>query len=313
LYVDNENDILEGYKEDDKFELNGKGVSGLRYEYGCKYVFENDIDKVSDTKKYDINCLIILYDIKSWDESGESNDLYTDIPLGLYLPGCFDQNIMTNPIIKWVSNSIIYNSGTSYGIRICTRFSLVPNSDNLLTTDIELVNSDEYASMCKIMAGISDNLELMKSITTQSVFTSDNLKDTLNMFQNSKTNVPYILEVNGVKYWFVNGKNTGVAIDGSDGFNKYEGCDDKEVYDLLEELSLNSIVTETKLYPYDINTGNIKYYQKKYFDEIQDSVDVLMRWEFKNKYTQEIIIPQQVSYTYEGETYTARVQYNGSF
>jgi hypothetical protein len=293
-YILNDNDMIEGYDISANLALNGSGVSGISYEFGNRYLFENDSDNSFETEKYDLNCIIILYNIKSWDESGTSNDLYTNIPLGIYLPGCFKDNEITNHVTKWISNSNIYNSGTSYGIRICTRFSVIPNSDNILTTDIEPVNSEEFASISKIMSGISDNLECMKSITTQSIFTSDNLKETLNMFQNSKTNVPYILDVNGVKYWFVNGKNTGVSINENSSDN-YEECSDEEVYNLLEQLSLDGIVTEAKLYPYNEKTKSVMYYPKTYYGEIQDPVNVTLKWEFINKYSKEPIEPQYVS------------------
>ena len=45
-------------------------------------------------------------------------------------------------------------------------------------------------------------------------------KELLSIFKNNKTNVPYVKDINGKDYWFVNGKY--VAAVGGDGF--YGGC-----------------------------------------------------------------------------------------
>ena len=279
----NKNNVLEGYKETDAFELNGAGIYGMEHNYGR--TIDINYDDITNSKlnesSFDVNSIIILYDILSMDDKGESVTKYKNIPLGLYLPGCFKGTDVTNTITKWVSNSTIYNSGTSYGIKICSRFAAVPNSDNIVTSEVTSVDSDEYTYISQIMSGISDNLNIMKSITTDSIYNSDNLKDTLNMFQNSKTNVPYLLEINGTAYWFVNGKNTGYTINGSleDIPMPY---DDNYVEEEIVKLINEGIVLDIKT---DIVWKGTDDYIRLYTSNEQQPTTMYVDWSLFNKYT----------------------------
>jgi hypothetical protein len=52
----------------------------------------------------------------------------------------------------------------------------------------------------------------MSDALNKTVENAENLKNHYNLFKTSKTNVPYIQNVNGEPYWFVNGKNTDVKV-----------------------------------------------------------------------------------------------------
>lgn len=43
--------------------------------------------KVNDNKEFDVNTIIVLYDINSVDDKGNVINLYKNIPMGIYLPG----------------------------------------------------------------------------------------------------------------------------------------------------------------------------------------------------------------------------------
>ena len=83
---------------------------------------------------------------------------------------------MTNEATKYVSTS--YDTGTSYGLRICTRFSVMPNgrinSDSDITTD-----NSGYSNLCQVMTAMSENLSQMMNISSNAVNNIQQLKDTL--------------------------------------------------------------------------------------------------------------------------------------
>lgn len=296
-YITNFNNVVEGYDVLDEFGVDGVGVKDIKYNYGAPFEIDYSDALPQDSNKFEINSIIILYNIYSIDESGNSVVLYENIPLGWYLPGCFENKNVTNTITKWYRNQTIYNSGTSYGIRICTRFSITPQSDSLATTEIELIDSESYNSLVKLMSGMADNLKAMKSITRESVFTSDNLKDTLNIFQNSKTNVPYILDINGVKYWFVNGKNTGVPVNGED--SKKHVCSNSELLNLIYEWIEEGIVVDMNIKPVWKNKND---YKKVYYNNPQPITDVVMNWNLINKYTSIDLVPDTLVLKYPDGT-----------
>lgn len=91
--------------------------------------------------KFDVNAIVLLYDIVSKGTNGDIV-LARNIPLGIYFTG---QRVlgstsesasteMTNKIIKYVDSGQIYNQGTSYGLRVCTRFLNEPNSTTIKDT-----------------------------------------------------------------------------------------------------------------------------------------------------------------------------------
>ena len=285
-YVTNQNKLIEGYDEKDvpNMPLDGRILPGCTYEFDRRYVLDLEGDSIRlDVNSYAINGIIILYDILSVQSDGNSVVLYKNIPMGMYVPGMFVDGEMTNIITKWVSNDSIYDSGTSYGIRICSRFSVVPNSDSIQTTVSEL-NGGEMAELSKLLGAMADNLLEMKNVVKDQVFTSKSLKTTLNIFQNSKTNVPYLLDVNGKKYWFVNGKNTGVTV--PNGNIEHEPYSDDVVMNNLT--TLIGVDTALALTAYPIENGEKKYYERLNEGE-QEPVNLLIKWELINKYNGQLV------------------------
>ena len=58
---------------------------------------------------------------------------------------------------------------------------------------------------------MSRTQEKMNSIISSCINQTQYMKDTLSMFRNNRTNVPYLKEINGENFWFVNGKFIGKA------------------------------------------------------------------------------------------------------
>jgi hypothetical protein len=91
--------------------------------------------------------------------------------------------------------------------------------------------------MSEVLSKMSENLDKMMEISGNQIpaFDSYKFKQIMQQLQNSQTNVPYILDINGDPYWFVNGKNTGVRVpDGS----KCVGCTDQDIEDMFDKFTL---------------------------------------------------------------------------
>lgn len=152
-------------------------------------------DSVKDVDKFNINAIIVLYDIKNGDIN------YTDIPMGIYFTGLIDGNgNIQNSITKYVSNNDIYGSGTSYGLRICNRYATNHQQGNITITDNN--NSD----ISKLLSKISQTYDKMNEVLATYNSNNNVNKSLIDLFKNTQVNVPYVKNINGVEYWFVNGK-----------------------------------------------------------------------------------------------------------
>lgn len=156
-----------------------------------------------DVDFFKINTIIPLYSIYSGD-----NILYEDIPLGIFFTGIIDENhMMTNEITKYIHNIDIYDSGTSYGLRICSRY-VISGQDYIYEMDTN-VEGGYNSDLCKLLEKMAETHNKMDEILSKNYVLTQNYKELLSIFKNSKTNVPYIKNVGGVDYWFVNGKVVG--------------------------------------------------------------------------------------------------------
>lgn len=159
--------------------------------------------------KFNINTIVVLYDIVRKTSVGDQI-IYRNIPLGIYFTGCLDNDagIMSNTITKYVNSGQIYNQGTSYGLRICTRFLSSPNSTEI--KDIS-VNGSAVSEIAPVLEKMGETLIAVEDSIAESSQIQTELKTHLSQFKNNKVNVPYIRKIGDKKYWFVNGKNTGAV------------------------------------------------------------------------------------------------------
>lgn len=206
---------LEGFSGDSTKII---GNYSTAYSYGKDFSMSFDDDMVttlqsSNDTTYKINTIIVLYSIFT-KLNNEWKPLYSNIPMGIYFAGIFENNgKLSNEITKHVSTS--YGSGTSYGLRICTRFSATSNG-NIINNDI-VVDDSGYTNMCQLMTAMNENLSKMLEISKAAHNTTQSYKETLAAIKNNRTNVPYVKDVNGVDCWFVNGRfvsavNAGVSV-----------------------------------------------------------------------------------------------------
>lgn len=175
--------------------------------------------------KYDINTIVVLYSIfkKSvnidnsidiyTNKTTEWESIYDNLPMGIYFMGNFnDDEKLSNISTKYVTTS--YNTGTSYGLRICNRFSATSNGA-LFNTDV-VVDDYSYTNLCQLMTAMNENLSLMLDITKNTAKLTEQYKELESRLINQRMNVPYVKNINGVDYWFVNGKLLASVAQGTD-------------------------------------------------------------------------------------------------
>ena len=167
-----------------------------RIDLATKKEFTDDI--------YTFNTIVVLYSIYT-----KTNDEWLliadniDIPMGIYLTGKFNDTELSNTVTKHVTTSL--DSGTSYGLRICTRFSATANAGKILT-DTNTVSDTNYNNICQLMTKMNENLSRMFEVTKSSISNTQGYKDLLSIIKNNRTNVPYVKTINNKDYWFVNGR-----------------------------------------------------------------------------------------------------------
>lgn len=157
---------------------------------------------------FEFNSILILYDIEYINSDGIIGKLYTDIPLGLWI------NENSELIKKFVSNEDIYGQGTSYGLKILSRFTPTPNNDTIKNVDIKIENNENLADYSRVMSGFADINTQISSLLKTLYDYYQTPKELLAIFKNSRVNVPYIKYINEIPYWFVNGRCLNVRADG---------------------------------------------------------------------------------------------------
>ena len=193
--------------------------SKMTYSRDCKHqLYHKSLDSnistllphTTNDRKFEFNTVVVLYDIMSKNSNGDETIKYKDIPLGVFFTGTISDGVMSNSITKYVENDDIYGAGTSYGIRICTRFTSTPNATEIKEVSVE--SSNQYAGFVQVMEAcgqtISETRKLLSTLNTN----ENNIKQHLSTFKNYRTNIPYVRFINSTPYWFVNGKNTGVKL-----------------------------------------------------------------------------------------------------
>lgn len=211
-YNTNTNVTLEGHSIQNDYSKD--------YCYNKQYVMSFDDNSISSVfedgtvvDKYNINTIVVLYDIFK-NINGSWETIYSGIPLGMYITGMFDDsNNLTNDITKYVTTSI--GTGTSYGLRICTRFTASTSNGPILTS-IDTTSDNSYINLCQLMSMQNENLSKMLEIVNSAHNTTQQYKDLLSIVKNNRTNVPYVRNINGDDYWFVNGRFVSKVTDDGD-------------------------------------------------------------------------------------------------
>lgn len=156
------------------------------------------------------NTILLTYDIEV-----NNSTVYRDVPLGIYFTGdvtTVDSTTnINNPVTIYNSSDTAYGAGSGWSLRICTRFSAIPYG-NLKVEEISLEQGAIPASISRIISAAAETIKEIRSFTDETIYNSQGFRDLTNLIKDGKINVPYIREVNGTKYWFVNGRNTEVPV-----------------------------------------------------------------------------------------------------
>lgn len=227
-YVDIQSQsTIVGYNEDDDYTGLSMKLDGDPYKYyklsedgetryydvqgivpSCLIGNSDQDSPMNGVDSFQFNAILVFYDIVS-KQDGEDSVIMSNIPLGIYFTGKPENGEFTNTVTKFVNSSDAFNQGTSYGLRICSRFLCSPNAIEIENFDVTTSTDNEnFSHLLSLMA---ENLELFAEISRQINEMNKGITTHMACFRNNKTNVPYLRMVNGDYYWFVNGKNTGVA------------------------------------------------------------------------------------------------------
>lgn len=282
----NMDQCVEGFKYG---ELDGWELLSLyeNYEYCLdkSYEFSWDNKTLSTTKtedkSFNINMIVVLYDI--WNDH---NVVYSGIPLGMYITGLIGNNGVQNSITKYVSNEDIYNTGTSYGLRICSRYVVSEGTDNYIVKEVT-VEDNNYGDLSRVLSQLSISQNKMDEVVNKTYNTEQNYKNLLAIFKNSRTNVPYIKIVNNESCWFVNGKLIGPSV--VDGV--YDSYTNNEI-DYLLDSKLNQ--------SFQI-IASAQNNEGKYIFLKDAQQDIILKWDVY--YEGEKINPRYVGVSTDGQTF----------
>ena len=194
----NTGNYLEGFTTDEYLI----GDYSKNYYYNEIYSIDLATKKEFTDDIYTFNTIVVMYSIYS-KENNTWSEMHSNIPMGIYLTGKFNGTELSNAVTKHVTTSL--DSGTSYGLRICTRFSATANAGKILT-DTNTVSDINYNNICQLMTKMNENLSRMFEVTKSSISNTQGYKDLLSVIKNNRTNVPYVKTINGTDYWFVNGR-----------------------------------------------------------------------------------------------------------
>lgn len=288
-FLKGNNNCLEGYPD--------KSISGdFLYYYNSKIDFQAT-DNANIVDKFNINTIVLLYDVY---KNGEI--MYQDLPMGIYFTGVVSADTFQpiNPITIFINNSDVYNSSTSFALKICSRYVTSKVGDIIeVNTTVEQGYNAEFTELLNQMS-VSQNM--MDKILNKTYICERNYKDLYAIFKNSKTNVPYIKSVNGVEYWFVNGKqittsNMNQEIDINDSFNIMAEVYDMNGKNIFERGTVHNVYIKWKV----VDGGDVVYPDKLEL-KINDDVTTISNMSTNNT------IEQSVS---DDTTFVLSTEYNG--
>jgi hypothetical protein len=157
---------------------------------------------------FTFNSIVILYDIVN-----NGSVLFKDVPLGIYFTGLIDEQThdILNPVTIYTSNPESYGAGSGWSLRICTRFAPTPHG-YIKVEDVAIESDALGETMSSLMAANAELLKNINEMSQKSWVDSQSYRNLLAMFKNGRVNVPYPQKVNGIDYWFINGRNTEMPV-----------------------------------------------------------------------------------------------------
>lgn len=239
-YIDSDNGLTNFYGIGSYTTNLGENKNTLVPQYLTDVISDDQPRKIDGKilDKFSVNAIVILYDIVSKNSDESQNTIYKNIPLGIYFTGKLNQQLeMENYITKYVDSGQIYNQGTSYGLRVCTRFFSNPNSTEIIETTTN--GSSNISEMAPVLEKMGETLTAVEGIFEDNDKMTRMLNEHLSQFKNNKVNVPYVRQLGNKKYWFVNGKNTGAVA-------QYEYSSPEDIISKTIDIILQSVYTKNE-------------------------------------------------------------------
>ena len=223
IYSDDEGDFrndekgyIEGWTNQ---ELEDRGLIDGTIENPSRYIFSpiltstGTITPLEDTS-YKFNTIVVYYNVVQYSNDGVTrNVLYKNVPYGIYITGLWDdeKSAITNEVVKYTGSDEIFGEGTSYGLRICSKFVVLP--DGALKVFNVNTNTENYSAFAQAMSKMAESQAKMDEILKELQAYKSAISSQLAEFKNGRANVPYIVNIDGENYWFVNGRNLGAKTD----------------------------------------------------------------------------------------------------
>lgn len=223
-------------------------LDSLHQVYMQDILVNNNYFTITNDDSFEFNAIALFYDIVAKDEHNNYHYIYTAVPMGMY----FSEN--GENIKKYVANDDIYGQGTSYGLRVTTKFSaesiVAQGGDNHSGSQVSATVDNLYPEMSAVMDRFNAAAEAFDMYTDQVQSSIEQMTTHISNFKDNKVNVPYIREIKGYgdtkpeKYWFVNGRSTGVKVESV--YNMYLNGDSGSgmVYEDLRQFVTNIIHEE---------------------------------------------------------------------
>ena len=214
--------------EDDLYRMDDYAEKAIIPYYLTREAEEvtNRID--SDEKEYNINTIIVFFDIVDTN----NNIIYSNIPMGIYFTGQVSGSTLANEITKVVSDEDIYQQGTSYGLRINTKFVCTPQTTGVNVLNVSGLTPTGVDKYNQVLSSIAESQKIMEQMVVEQEIFDQDMKEHLALFANYKANVPYIRVINNQKHWFVNGKDLGL-VDSGDVSSKLMSIDSNNNVEIL--------------------------------------------------------------------------------
>lgn len=201
--IESTNSTIEGWTST---EIDFIGIDAIKDDtnsYSTTQGYELTTDYTDSTDDlFSFNAILVLYDVQNGD------DIITNLPLGIYITGTNNNS----KINKFVSNSEIYEQGTAFGVRICTRMINTINSTAINEVNATPFSENDYNYYQQAIAQLIKTYTKFDEVLEQNKSYINNINEHLEQFKQNKTNVPYIRKIDGVSYWFVNGRNTNELV-----------------------------------------------------------------------------------------------------
>lgn len=200
--------FLQGFVYEDDIDIKSHN---LHNGIGYTEIYCHIPEKAGDEDSITFNTIVVYYDVID-SQPENTKTVYEKIPMGIYFTGRITEGVMSNSVTKhnFTSNS----TGSSYGLKICSRYVLGH------VTEINFSSDVEYDNLSYVLSKMSETQESIQKAVETMVTNNDQYKSLLSIFKNSRTNVPYIKTVKVLEgdvlkeesHWFVNGKDLGVTV-----------------------------------------------------------------------------------------------------